>query len=145
MDNDRYNETDSEASSRIEGDSDCSLDDDLFSETETEPDADDDIDCDADDSSVTDDEYDTGAEKTRTIVWRHVAFYIIPSPVKGRPNIPVAKLTLLHTKGEDRKPPECLRTVTFGKSHSAKSHSAIDSWRVCPSQITSKLTHQRHS
>jgi hypothetical protein len=104
MDDDRHNETDSEASSRIEGDSDCSLDYDLFSETETEPDADDDIDCDADDSSVTDDEYDTGAEKTRTILWRHVAFYIIPSPVEGRPNILVAKLTLLHTKGEDRKP-----------------------------------------
>ena len=26
------------------------------------------------------------------------------SPVEGRPNILVAKLTLLHTKGEDRKP-----------------------------------------
>jgi hypothetical protein len=63
-----------------------------------------DMDWDADDSSVTDDGYDVGAEETRTILWRHVAFHTIRSPVEGRPNILVAKLTLLHTKGEDRKP-----------------------------------------
>ena len=35
---------------------------------------------------------------------------------------------------------ECLREVTFAKSLSAKSLSAIDSWRDFPTQITSKLT-----
>jgi hypothetical protein len=104
MDNDKYNETDSEASSEVEGDLDCYLENDLFNETDTESGADDDLNWNSNDSSVTDDEYDTGVEETRTILWRHIAFHIIPSPVKGRPNILMAKLTLLHTKGEDRKP-----------------------------------------
>ena len=102
IDNDRYSQTDNGISSGTEEDLNCYSDEDLFSETEAE--ADSATTWDADDSSVTDDEYDTGAEETRTILWRHVVFYIIRSPVKGRPNIPVAKLTLLHTKGEDRKP-----------------------------------------
>jgi hypothetical protein len=57
----------------------------------------------ADDSSVTDDEYDAGPEETRTIVWRHIAFHVIRSPVAERPNILLAKVMLLHTKGEDKK------------------------------------------
>ncbi|EDN05446.1 predicted protein [Histoplasma mississippiense (nom. inval.)] len=52
---------------------------------------------------VTDDEYDAGPEETGAIVWRHVGFHIIQSPVAGRPNILLAKVTLLHTKGEDKK------------------------------------------
>ena len=60
------------------------------------------MDWEADDSSVTDDEYDAGADGTRTILWRHVAFHIIRSPVKRRPNVLMAKLTLLHTECEDR-------------------------------------------
>jgi len=43
-------------------------------------------------------------EETGAIVWRHIAFHIIRSPVSGRPNILIVKITLLHTKGEDRTP-----------------------------------------
>jgi hypothetical protein len=52
---------------------------------------------------VTDDEYDAGPEETGAMVWRHIAFHIIQNPAP-RPNILLAKITLLHTKGEDRKP-----------------------------------------
>ncbi|EDN05085.1 predicted protein [Histoplasma mississippiense (nom. inval.)] len=52
---------------------------------------------------MTDDEYDAGPEKTGAIVWWHISFHIIRSPVAGRPNILLAKVTLLHTKGEDKK------------------------------------------
>ncbi|OJD15953.1 hypothetical protein ACJ73_08927 [Blastomyces percursus] len=48
---------------------------------------------------VTDDEYDAGPEETGAIVWRHIGFHIIGSPVAGRPSILLAKVTLLHTKG----------------------------------------------
>lgn len=54
--------------------------------------------------NVTDDEYDAGPEETGVMVWRHIAFHIIRSPEPGRPNILLAKITLLHTKGEDKKP-----------------------------------------
>jgi hypothetical protein len=53
---------------------------------------------------VTDDEYDAGEEETATLLWRHIDFHIIRSPEEGRPNILLAKITLLHTKGEDKKP-----------------------------------------
>ena len=55
-------------------------------------------------SSVTDDGYFTGNDKTDTILWRHVEFYIIRHPVPKCPNILAAIVTLLHTKREDRKP-----------------------------------------
>ncbi|KMP02012.1 hypothetical protein CIRG_02151 [Coccidioides immitis RMSCC 2394] len=63
---------------------------------------------------VTDDEYDAGEEETATLLWRHIEFHIIRSPEEGRPNILLAKVTLLHTKGEDNKP----RVKTFVISHS---------------------------
>jgi hypothetical protein len=52
---------------------------------------------------VTDDEYDTGAEERRTILWRHVVFHIIRNPVQGRLNIFIAQLVFFHTKGEDEE------------------------------------------
>jgi hypothetical protein len=55
-------------------------------------------------STVTDDGYLAGNEETGTILWRHVEFYIIRNPVRGRRNLLAAIVTLLHTKGEDRKP-----------------------------------------
>ncbi|OJD24573.1 hypothetical protein ACJ73_04067 [Blastomyces percursus] len=58
---------------------------------------------------VTDDEYDAGPEETGALVWRHIEFHIIRSPLAGRPNILLAKVTLLRTKGEDKKP----RVKTF--------------------------------
>jgi hypothetical protein len=77
-------------------------DSDRFSDTETDADSDSGMESDA--SSVTDDGYLAGNKETRTILWRHIAFYIIRSPIPGRPNVLFAIVTLLHTKGEDRKP-----------------------------------------
>ncbi|GLA67413.1 hypothetical protein AtubIFM54640_010731 [Aspergillus tubingensis] len=72
--------------------------------TDVEVDAESDIDGQSDCSSVTDDGYLNGDETTATILWRHVEFYIIRNPVPGQRNILAAIVTLLHTKGEDRKP-----------------------------------------
>jgi hypothetical protein len=58
----------------------------------------------ADDSSVTDDGYDAGPEKTGAVVWRHISFHIFRHPEPGKPNILLARVTLLHTKMEDKKP-----------------------------------------
>ncbi|PTU22249.1 hypothetical protein P175DRAFT_0490728 [Aspergillus ochraceoroseus IBT 24754] len=49
-----------------------------------------DVDCDSDTSSVTDD--------------GHVEFYVVRNPTPGERHILAAIITLLHTKGEDRKP-----------------------------------------
>ncbi|KAK6810583.1 hypothetical protein RU639_013666 [Aspergillus parasiticus] len=83
------------------------LEDDIASTTSSDSspsDAESDIDYMSDCSSVTDDGYLAGNDKTGTILWRHVEFYIIRHPVPKRPNILAAIVTLLHTKGEDRKP-----------------------------------------
>ncbi|KAL2838694.1 hypothetical protein BJX68DRAFT_279754 [Aspergillus pseudodeflectus] len=58
----------------------------------------------SDGSTVTDDGYLAGNKETSTILWRHVEFYILRNPVRGRRNLLTAIVTLLHTKGEDRKP-----------------------------------------
>ncbi|OJZ88793.1 hypothetical protein ASPFODRAFT_205890 [Aspergillus luchuensis CBS 106.47] len=63
-----------------------------------------DVDCDSDTSSVTDDGYLEGDEETNTILWRHVEFYIVRNPTPGERHILAAIITLLHTKGENRKP-----------------------------------------
>ncbi|KAF7118711.1 hypothetical protein CNMCM5793_008331 [Aspergillus hiratsukae] len=55
-------------------------------------------------SVVTDDGYLAGDDQTGTILWRHVEFCIARNPEPGRPNILFAIVTLIHTKGEDRKP-----------------------------------------
>jgi hypothetical protein len=67
-------------------------------------DSNDDLDIDSDISSVTDDGFLAGNEETGTILWRHVNFYVICSPVAGQLNILFAIIMLLHTKGEDQKP-----------------------------------------
>lgn len=68
----------------------------------------DDLDSDAcsDDNSDsdTDDGVDAGDDEIRTLLWRHVAFIAVPNMHSGKPNIFFAKVTLLHTKGEDKKP-----------------------------------------
>ena len=58
---------------------------DMFSNTNGDTDSD--FDYQADNSNVTDDEYDTGLEDARAIVWRQVAFHIIGSTVHGRPRL----------------------------------------------------------
>jgi len=69
-----------------------------------------DEDCSASASSESDSDDDTddgiynGSEEARTLLWRHIVFFITPNPVPGMPNIVFAKVTLLHTKGEDRCP-----------------------------------------
>lgn len=55
-------------------------------------------------SVVTDDGYLAGDDETGTILWRHVEFCIVRNPESGRPNVLVAIVTMVHTKGEDRKP-----------------------------------------
>jgi hypothetical protein len=74
----------------------------VFSDTDTDTESV--ISMESDASSVTDDGYLAGDEETRSLLWRHIAFYVIRSPVSGRPNILFAIVSLLHTKGEDRKP-----------------------------------------
>ncbi|OJD12900.1 hypothetical protein ACJ73_09278 [Blastomyces percursus] len=54
--------------------------------------------------SVTDDGYNTGPEEQRVVLWRHISFHIARSRAPGQPNILLAKLSILHTKGEDNKP-----------------------------------------
>ncbi|KAI1943088.1 hypothetical protein LOZ66_000783 [Ophidiomyces ophidiicola] len=59
-----------------------------------------------------DDAYDAGPENTGALLWRHIQFHIVRSPVEDRQNILLAKITLLHTKAEDRKPR--VKTFTIG-------------------------------
>ncbi|KAF7592473.1 hypothetical protein BBP40_000208 [Aspergillus hancockii] len=64
-----------------------------------------DIDYMSDGSSVvTDDGYLAGDDVTGTILWRHVEFFIVRNPIAGHPNILAAIVSLVHTKGEGRKP-----------------------------------------
>lgn len=58
----------------------------------------------SDSSIVTDDGYLAGNEETGTILWRHIEFYSIRNPESRGRNLLTAIVTLLHTKGEDRKP-----------------------------------------
>jgi hypothetical protein len=53
---------------------------------------------------VIDNKYNIGKKETATLFWRYIKFHIIWSPERGRPNILLAKITLLYTKGEDKKP-----------------------------------------
>lgn len=77
---------------------------DLERFNEARADVDSDLEIESDTSSVTEDGYLAGEEETQTILWRHIAFYIIRSEVPGGPNVLSAVVTLLHTKGEYRKP-----------------------------------------
>jgi hypothetical protein len=63
-----------------------------------------DIDYESNISSVTDDSYLGGNDETRTILWRHISFYIVHNPQQGMPNLLIAIVSLVNTKGQDRKP-----------------------------------------
>ncbi|KAE8386950.1 hypothetical protein BDV23DRAFT_196100 [Aspergillus alliaceus] len=85
----------------------CELDEDISDKVSSDSSLsglESDIDYMSDCSSVTDDGYLAGDNNTGTILWRHVDFCIVRNPVPGCPNILAATVTLLHTKGEDRKP-----------------------------------------
>ncbi|EED13983.1 hypothetical protein TSTA_102130 [Talaromyces stipitatus ATCC 10500] len=63
-----------------------------------------DVDYESDISSVTDDGYLGGDDETRTILWRHISFRIVRNPQQGMPNLLIAIVSLVNTKGQDRKP-----------------------------------------
>ena len=63
-------------------------------------------DDDTDSDSGTDDEVDAGRDNTGTLLWRHVTFIIAPHQVPREPNVLFAKVTIVHTKGEDNCPRE---------------------------------------
>ena len=54
-----------------------------------------------DDSDV-EDEYEATSAK-RSILYRHIAIHVARHPDSTRPNIIFAKITLMHTKGEDKR------------------------------------------
>ena len=56
--------------------------------------------------SGTDDEVDAGRDKTGTLLWRHIIFLVAPHQIVGEPNVLFAKVTIVHTKGEDNCPRE---------------------------------------
>jgi len=61
---------------------------------------------DTDSDSGTDDEIDAGRDDTGTLLWRHITFIIAPHQTPGEPNVLFAKVTIVHTKGEDNCPRE---------------------------------------
>lgn len=63
-------------------------------------------DDDTDSDSGTDDDVDAGRDDTGTLLWRHITFIIAPHQVHGEPNVLFAKVTIVHTKGEDNCPRE---------------------------------------
>lgn len=89
---------DDERSTLVNSDSDT----DHAGDASTCSDGDDDTDSD----SGTDDEVDAGRDNTGTLLWRHITFLIAPHQVLGEPNVLFAKVTIVHTKGEDNCPRE---------------------------------------
>jgi hypothetical protein len=63
-----------------------------------------DVEYESDISSVTDDGYLGGDDETRTILWRHISFRIVRNPQQGMPNLLIAIVSLVNTKGQDKKP-----------------------------------------
>ena len=57
-----------------------------------------------DDSEIDDNDCTISKEKARCIRWRDIVFVVIPNVEPKKPNILLAKVTLEHTKGEDRRP-----------------------------------------
>lgn len=62
--------------------------------------------CDSDSDSGTDHGVDAGLDETGCLLWRHITFIIAPNRIPGEPNNLVAKVTIIHTKGEDNRPRE---------------------------------------
>ena len=51
-----------------------------------------------------DNDYDAGEAKTRSIRFRHLQLFVARNAVEGEPNVLLAKVTLMHTKGEGNNP-----------------------------------------
>jgi len=84
----------------INGDSDMDRDDNMDSEIDQKSD----IDVEYDSDSGTDDDCDAGTDKTKSILYRHISIIVARNPIPDQANIVFAKITLLHTKGEDNRP-----------------------------------------
>ncbi len=74
------------------------------SNADSDDDDNDSTDYDSESDEDTDDGFNAGLEETRSLLWRHITFIIVPNPTSGEPNILFAKVTLIHTKGEDNRP-----------------------------------------
>jgi len=59
---------------------------------------------DSESDNDTDDGADAGDDETRTLLWRHIEFYVARNEANGQPNVLFAKVHILHTKGEDHNP-----------------------------------------
>ena len=60
-------------------------------------------DYDSDSNSKTDPDLDQGSENFRSIRYRDINLFLLRARVPGGPNIPVAKVILVYTKGEQRR------------------------------------------
>lgn len=65
-----------------------------------------DSDSNTDSDSGTDDGVDAPLDKTGSLLWRHITFIIAPHEIPGEPNLLFAKVSFIHTKGEDNCPRE---------------------------------------
>ncbi|MCJ1367101.1 hypothetical protein MMC16_006233 [Acarospora aff. strigata] len=82
----------------INGDSNMGRDDDMHSETDQKA-----IDVDYDSVSGTDDDCEAGTDKTKSILYTHII--VARNHIPDQARIVFAKITLLHTQGEDNRPP----------------------------------------
>jgi len=92
--------------SDIDGDDVINRDSDVDGDTnmDSEIDQKSDTDMDYDSDSGTDDDCEAGTDKTKSILYRHISIIVVRNPIPEKANIVFAKITLLHTKGEDNRP-----------------------------------------
>lgn len=94
------NDSDMDGDFVINGDSDMDSDDNMDSGIDGKSN----IDVDYDSDSGTDDDCEAGTDKTKSILYRHISIIVVRNPIPEKANIVLAKITLLHTKGEDNRP-----------------------------------------
>ena len=59
---------------------------------------------DSESDSDTDDDIDAGSDQTRTLLWRHVTFFIATNPGLEQPNILFATVTLVSYQRRRQSP-----------------------------------------
>lgn len=57
-------------------------------------------------NSNTDDDINAGLDETKSLLWRHITFYIAQNSVSEKLNILFVKVTLIHIKKEDNQAQE---------------------------------------
>lgn len=96
-DNDGYiSDVSTAVNSDCDASDDCSTSYDSEGESEGESESDND----------TDDGIYGGSDDTRALLWRHISFFTAPNQTPGLPDVVFAKITIIHTKGEDNRPVE---------------------------------------